>query len=104
MNAEQSQMPEAGVAVECGKSVPSVPSRRPSSARPRPQARLLEMADRYLAENAFRQAIEMYFEMIEKRSGNGTAKQARERLMGIAEQWELLGKRRQARAIYERLT
>jgi len=62
------------------------------------------MADRYLAENALRQALEMYFEMLEKRNDIGTAKQARERLMGIAEEWELAGKRRQARAIYERMT
>ena len=75
------------------------------SAEPRPEVlvRLMEMADRYRAANEIRQAIEIYFELVEDHEDSPQAKQARRCLMEIAVEYERVGGRRQARGIYERL-
>ena len=64
---------------------------------------LMAVAERYHAENAIRQAMEMYFEMVENYEGTPQAKQARKRLMEIAAHYEHAGQPHHARGIYERL-
>ena len=103
MSADTMHVTEA--AVEGAKA--AVPS--DAIVRRRPGARsalldcLMEVADRYCAENATRQAVEIYFELAEDHAGTAQARHARERLMGIAAQYERAGGRRQARGMYERL-
>ncbi len=65
--------------------------------------RLLKIADGYHAENAPRQAIEIYFELVENYPSTLEAKQAQRRLTEIGEQYEQSGEFRQARSLYERL-
>ena len=66
-------------------------------------ARLREMADGYLAENAIHQATEMYFAMMKSYPDSEEAERARQQLMAIAERHERAGEHRQARSMYERL-
>ena len=81
----------------------------PAAAAVQPEAvnplltRLLKIADSYLRENAFRQAIEIYFELVEKHPNTPEAEQARQRLAEIGEYYERWGEFRQARSLYERL-
>ena len=66
-------------------------------------ARLREIADRYLAENAIQQATEIYFAMVKSYPDTSQAEMARARLMTIARKYEHSGARHQARSLYERL-
>jgi hypothetical protein len=64
---------------------------------------LLRIADSHRAANAVRQAIEMYFSILEKYANLPESRKARERLLEIAEEFEGRGQLRQARALVERL-
>jgi hypothetical protein len=66
-------------------------------------ARLLRMADGYRRAGAPNQAIEMYFELVERNGDTPEGKKAHESLMGLCDEYEQAGKLRQARALYERL-
>ena len=65
--------------------------------------KLLQMADRYRAENSLRQAMSIYFELAEDHAGAPEAYDALERLLEIAMQYENGGEMHQARSLYERL-
>lgn len=65
--------------------------------------RLLKIADGYRAENALRQAIEIYFELVEHYPSTPEAREAWQRLTKIGEQYERSGEFRQARSLYQRL-
>ena len=78
-------------------------ARRPHEAEAPVLAHMLEMADRYQAENALQQATEMYFELVECHGNTREARRARARLMKIADGYERDGKLHMARSIYERL-
>jgi hypothetical protein len=65
--------------------------------------RLLRMADTYRESGSVRQAIEMYFELIDQYSETPQALTAEDRLLDVAQSFELAGELRQARGIYERL-
>jgi hypothetical protein len=64
---------------------------------------LLGMADRYRGEGHVRQAMEMYWALVDQHAGTAQAKSARLGLMGQAQTYEQQGARHVARAIYERL-
>ena len=66
-------------------------------------ARLLRMADAYRRSGAPHQAMEMYFELVERDGESAEGLMARERLMAICDEYEREGKLRQARSLYERL-
>ncbi len=66
-------------------------------------ARLLRMADGYRRSGAPHQAIEMYFELVDRHGDTAEGEQAHARLMDVCEQYEREGKMRQARSLYERL-
>ncbi len=75
-----------------------------SPAGPSPiLGRLLRMADTYRRSGAPKQALEMYFELVEKHPASLEGQQAGGRLLEISEEYELQGQLRQARSIYERL-
>ena len=66
--------------------------------------RILSMADHCLREHQFRQAAEMYFDMMGRQEASvAEAEHARRCLMQIAEYYERMGKPHQARGIYEQL-
>lgn len=67
-------------------------------------ARLYRMADRYMDQNAIRQATEIYFELVEEFADTPSAPLARERLLDIGEHYERNGEFHLARGIYERLS
>ena len=64
---------------------------------------LLAMADDYRTENSLRQAMELYFLLLEAHRDTPQGGQACQRLMRIAEAYEDGGERHLARSIYERL-
>ena len=64
---------------------------------------LLAVADSYQAEGSLRQAMELYFLLVEAHQHTPQAGQACQRLMDIAENYEKDGERHAARSIYERL-
>lgn len=66
-------------------------------------SRLLRMADSYRRSGSPKQAIEMYFELAERNAESLEGRQANDRLVTIAEEYEQQGLARQARSIYERL-
>ncbi|MCY2989353.1 MAG: hypothetical protein NTY19_15975 [Planctomycetota bacterium] len=66
-------------------------------------SRLLRMADGYRSSGSPKQAIEMYFELAERNAESLAGRQACDRLVKIAEEYEQQGLARQARSIYERL-
>jgi len=66
-------------------------------------SRLLRMADGYRRSESPKQAIEMYFELAERNAESLEGRQASDRLLEIAEEYEQQGLARQARSIYERL-
>jgi hypothetical protein len=75
-----------------------------SPVRPSPiLGRLLRMADTYRRSGAPKQALEMYFELVEKHPSSVEGQEANGRLLEISEEYELQGQLRQARSIYERL-
>jgi hypothetical protein len=97
---------------EVGESIelaPLVPPARLTAARPQTGtgnpllSRLLKIAEGYCKEKAIRQAVEIYFEMVETQSHTPEALVAREELLRIGEQYERNGEFRQARSLYERL-
>lgn len=75
------------------------PSRTPAGVL----AHLLKMADGYLAARAVRQAVAIYFEVLEEHGGTQEAGQAHERLLEIADDYEKAGEFHQARSIYARM-
>ncbi len=65
--------------------------------------RLLQMADLYFRQGAPKQAIEMYFQLVDVHGQTPEGRQAHDRLMEVAADYESQGLLRQARSIYERL-
>lgn len=65
--------------------------------------RLLSMAQAYRNEGSLRQAMEMYWELVEDYSGTPQADKARDVLLNLATSYERNGARHEARSIYERL-
>jgi hypothetical protein len=65
--------------------------------------RLLGMAHRYRSEGNLRQAMEMYWALLENHPGTAQAQGARVSLLDQAEAYERDGARHVARAVYERL-
>ncbi|MBY0577698.1 MAG: hypothetical protein K2P57_01490 [Burkholderiales bacterium] len=65
--------------------------------------RLLSMAQTYRSEGSVRQAMEMFWELVEDFSGTPQAQVARKALLDLAMSYERSGARREARSIYERL-
>lgn len=65
--------------------------------------KLLQIADRFRAEDSPREAIAMYFDLAEGHPGTPEAYDALERLLEIASRYENSGDIRQARSMYERL-
>lgn len=74
-----------------------------SSVNDRLLDRLLGMAHRYRSEGNLRQAMEMYWALLENHTGTAQAHGARVSLLDQAEAYERDGARHVARAIYERL-
>jgi len=105
----------APAAPSVGASGPLAPSAtsEPLVATTAPQAaaegesglldRSLAMADTYRAGGHLRQAIELYFSVVEGHLHTAQAGRAFGRLMEIAERYEEAGERHEARSIYERL-
>ena len=85
------------------QSVPDSDPAQPSGPDPRLLDHLLKMADDYRAEDALRQAMEIYFELAEAHPDTPQGEQARKWLIALAEHYEHVGAPRQARSIYERL-
>ncbi len=75
----------------------------PAGQRPLILGRLLQMADGYRAQRAFKQALAMYFRLVDEHGESREGQQACERLLEIAAEYEAGGQLRQARSIYERL-
>jgi len=65
--------------------------------------RLLGMAHRYRSEGNLRQAMEMYWALLDNHPGTAQAQGARVSLLDQAEAYERAGTSRSARAVYERL-
>jgi hypothetical protein len=65
--------------------------------------RLLAMAQTYRSEGSLRQAMEMFWELVEDFSETPQALVARKVLLDLAVHYERNGARREARSIYERL-
>lgn len=88
-----------------------LPDPSPVGLEPRPLSspdtqvltRLLRMADSYRDGGGLRQALEIYWELVERHGDTPVGELARGRLLGICEQYEREGKFHQARAMYERL-
>jgi hypothetical protein len=74
-----------------------------AASRSRILTRLLGMADTYREAGSVRQAIEMYFELIREHAESPQALQAEDRLLDVAQHYEMGGELRQARGIYEQL-
>jgi tetratricopeptide (TPR) repeat protein len=64
---------------------------------------LLQMADGYRRNGSPKQAMEMYYELVERNPKSIEGQQARERLVDIAAEYEQQGLPHQARSIYESL-
>ena len=88
--------------LDLAPSAPAAVPVQPEAANPL-LTHLLRIADGYRAENALRQAIEIYFELVENHPHMPEAQQARHRLTEIGEQYERSGEFRQARSLYQRL-
>jgi hypothetical protein len=74
-----------------------------SSVNSRMRDRLLGMAHRYRSEGNLRQAMEMYWALLENHTGTTQADAAHMSLWDQAEAYENGGARHVARAVYERL-
>ncbi|WP_372609673.1 tol-pal system YbgF family protein [Halomonas sp.] len=74
-----------------------------SSVNGRMLDRLLGMARGYHSEGNLRQAMEMYWTLLENHPGTSQAQGARVSLLDQAEAYEREGARHVARAVYERL-
>jgi hypothetical protein len=66
--------------------------------------RLLRMAEGYQRSGCPNQAIEMFFDLVERNAETSEGRTAREQLMAICETYEREGKMHQARGLYERLS
>jgi hypothetical protein len=66
-------------------------------------SKMLQIADRFRAEDSPREAMAMYFDLAEGYPGTPEAYDALERLLAIASRYEDDGDLRQARSLYERL-
>lgn len=75
----------------------------PPSPHTRARSRLLSMADGYLRSGSLRQALEMYFDLMDGYPGTTEAEQAEEQTLEVASRHEQAGELHLARAIYERL-
>jgi len=99
--------------------VQPTPAPAPASAQPTPAqpsdttkttyqnraiGMLMRIADTYREQNNFRQATEMYFDILHKYPDAPEARLAHERLMELAAYYESRGELRQARYICEQLT
>jgi len=65
--------------------------------------RLLNIAEGYRAEGSLRQAMDIYFDLVEKYPRTPEACRAQEILLLIGERHERQGEFHQARSLYERL-
>jgi hypothetical protein len=74
-----------------------------SPVRSRALGRLLALADGYLRSDSLHQALEMYFNLMDRYPDAPEALQAEERLLEVANRHEQAGELRSARAIYERM-
>lgn len=106
-HAAQHMAPTAQHTVRPAQAV-AVPSDEPVAPReihaPTPLlTKLLQIADRFRAEDSPREAMAMYFDLAEGHPGTPEAYNALERLLEIASQYENGGDIRQARSLYERL-
>jgi hypothetical protein len=99
---------EAGVATapapEIVGAVRAVAAPQPPPVESAIMNRILSMADHCLHDHLYRQAAEMYFEVV-RRQGVGVpeTEHARQCLIQIAEHYERTGNPHQARGIYEQL-
>jgi len=79
--------------------------RRSDVIFPRPSLdHLLTMAQRYRSEGKLRQAMDLYWGLLEDHPETTQAQGARGKLLELADVYEHDGLRHQARAIYERLS
>ena len=103
MSVEQSDSSVTTASSPQSQAAHATALRPKTEIRPEVLVCLMELADRYRAENSIRQAMEIYFELVEDYDDTPQAQQARDRLMEIAEEYECAGKRHHARGMYERL-
>ena len=61
------------------------------------------MAQHYCSEGNLRQAMEIYWMLSEDHSETAQGQGAQDRLLELADVYERVGSRHQARAVYERL-
>jgi hypothetical protein len=64
---------------------------------------LISMANLYARNGSLRQAIELYFALVNEHGDTDQSVQACDRLMAVAQQYENNGELRLARGIYERI-
>ena len=64
---------------------------------------LISMASLYARNGSLRQAIELYFALVNEHGGTDQSVQACDRLMAVAQHYENHGELRLARGIYERI-
>ncbi len=84
-------------------AAPEPTSQVQSAASARILARLLSMADLYRESGSLRQAVEIYFELLQEHAETPQGHRAEERLLDVARSYERSGELRQARGIYEQL-
>lgn len=68
-----------------------------------PLERLLVMAQEYQSEGDLRQAVELYWSIVEDHSGTPQAKTAKAALLDLADNYQRNNERHMARSMYERL-
>ncbi len=76
---------------------------RRSDAVHRSLDHLLAMAHRYRREGNLRQAMEMYWKLLEDHPGTAQSLEAQESLLELAETYDRDNARHTARAVYERI-
>ena len=64
---------------------------------------LFDMAQHYRSEGNLRQAMEIYWMLSEDHTETAQGQVAQDKLMEMADVYERVGSRHQARAVYERL-
>ena len=64
---------------------------------------LFDMAQHYRSEGNLRQAMEIYWMLSEDHTETAQGQVAQDKLMEMADDYERVGSRHQARAVYERL-
>jgi hypothetical protein len=103
MSTESTGTVEAPLEAPPGKPRTVIITQPAAAPSPLALVRLGRMADGYFDSGAIRQAMEVYFTILQRHSGTAEAARAWERLMAIAEHYEKAHGTRQARSIYERL-